>query len=358
MPDSNRFSRRRFLSGVASTAATSCLPISGAAILAGDSSPALAAQNTSITVSREAPSASPVIIVNSGYRLLIDSVRGSIASFQSTYGVDRELLIRDHVRLPLFIVEFMNDHAEFKLVNSSDAKKITVHKDENENEQIITIEYKEIGELPVDAIVTIRCPAHETLTYWNLVLKNGTKLWIGHVQFPVIEVPFDQPMEADPSHILSSSLDGSLAGPVEPAVYQRPAWTRHTPLERQWGGTENVTPDLWLEDIWSGRQQNTPDIWRSPNYPGQWASTQLMAYYNSAGGLYMACDDATGLPKFIDRVMEEDGVTLGMAHYPGTCGPGETRLPYNVVIGTFHGDWYRAAEIYRDWATKAVFLRP
>ena len=127
---------------------------------------------------------------------------------------------------------------------SSDAKKITVHKDENEKGQTVTIEYKEIGELPVDAIVTIRCPANEALTYWNLQLKNGTKSWIGHVQFPVIEVPFDNPTEGDPSYILSSSLDGSLAGPVEPAVYQRPGWTRHTPLERQWGGTESITPDI------------------------------------------------------------------------------------------------------------------
>jgi hypothetical protein len=355
MPDSEGLSRRRFLSGVASTAATSCIPLSGAAIFTGDSTPALAAQNTSVRVSREANTPTPLIIVNSGYRLLIDSVRGTIASFQSTYGVNRELLIRDHVRLPLFNVEFMNDRAEFKLVASSEAKKITVRKDENERGQTVTIEYKEIGELPVDGIVTIRCPANEALTYWNLELKNETKSWIGHVQFPVIEVPFDNPMEGDPSHILSSSLDGSLAGPIGPAVYQRPGWTRHTPLERQWGGTESITPELWLEDIWAGRQRNTPDIWRYPNYPGQWASTQLMAYYNSAGGLYMACNDATGLPKFIDRVMEDDGVTLGLAHYPGTRGPDETKLPYDVVIGTFHGDWYAAAEIYRGWAQKQAF---
>jgi len=355
--DSKGISRRRFLSGVASTAATSCLPLSGAAILASDSNPA-DAQNTTVSATRESTLTPPVIIVNSGYRLLIDSVRGTIASFQSTYGVDRELLIRDHVRLPLFIAEFMNDHAEFKLVTSSDAKKISVHKDENDGGQTITLEYKEIGELDVDARVTIRCPANETLTYWNLELKNGTKSWIGHVQFPVIEVPFDNPTERDHGYILSSSLDGSLTGPVEPAVYARPGWTRHTPLERQWGGPESVTTDLWLEDIWSGRQRNVPEIWRYPNYPGQWASTQLMAYYNSAGGLYMACDDATGLPKFIDRVMEDDGVTLGLAHYPGTRGPGETKLPYNVVIGTFHGDWYAAAETYREWATKQEFCGP
>ena len=253
------------------------------------------------------------------------------------------------------MIEFMNDRAEFKLVTSSDAKTVTVQKEENENGQTIKIEYKEIGELPVDGLVTIRCPANETLTYWNLELKNGTKSWIGHVRFPVIEVPFDNPMDGDHSYILSSSLDGSLSGPVEPAVFARPGWSRHTPLEREWGGRESITPDLWLVDIWGGRQRNVPEIWRYPNYPGLWASTQLMAYYNSAGGLYMACDDATGLPKFIDRVMEDDGVTMGLAHYPGTRGPGETKLPYNVVVGTFHGDWYAAAEIYRDWASKQSF---
>ena len=353
-PGSDGVSRRRFLSGAASAAAASCLPLSGASILGADSASAFA-QNTSIRVSREAQSAPPVIVVNPGYRLLIDSARGSIVSLESTYGVNRELLIRDHVRLPLFMVEFMDDRSEFNLISSSDAKHISVKKEEEYSGQIVTIEFKEIGGLPVDGLVKIRCPANETLTYWNLQLKNGTKSWIGHIRFPVIEVPFDNPVDGDHSYILSSSLDGSLAGPVEPASYARPAWTRHTPLERQWGGTESITPDLWLVDIWSGRQSNVPGIWRSPNYPGQWASTQLMACYNDAGGLYLACDDAAGLPKFIDRVMEQDGVTLGLAHYPGTRGPGETRLPYNVVMGTFQGDWYRAAEIYRDWAVKQPF---
>jgi hypothetical protein len=53
--------------------------------------------------------------------------------------------------------------------------------------------------------------------------------------------------------------------------------------------------------------------------------------------------------------MEKDGVTMGLGHYPGTQGPSETKLPYNVVLGTFHGDWYRAAEIYRDWASQQPF---
>ena len=57
----------------------------------------------------------------------------------------------------------------------------------------------------------------------------------------------------------------------------------------------------------------------------------------------------------INPLMENDGVTLGLGHFPGTRGPGKSKLPYNVVIGTFQGDWHDAAEIYRNWAEKQPF---
>jgi len=269
------------------------------------------------------PAKPPLIVINSGYRLLIDSEKGTIASFRSTFGVERELLIPSHARLPLFKIEFMNDHSEFNTVTSSEAKEVRVTKSGNQDGQTITLEYKEIGQSPVDARVTIRCPAGETLTYWNLEVNNRTTSWIGHIQFPVIEVPFDNPTDKGYSHILWSNADGALAGPVVPSM--------------------------------SVGQRDAAEVWRSNNYPGRWARTQLMAYYNDAGGLYVACDDPKGLPKLIDPLMETDGVTMGLGHYPGTRGPGETKLPYNVVLGTFHGDWYAAAEIYRNWASRQPF---
>jgi hypothetical protein len=327
MTDSKELSRRRFLSAVASTAATSCLSLSLDAVLAGESTPAIA-EDGHIAISREALVSEPVIVMNPGYRLLIDSKKGSIVSFRSTFGADRDLLIPNHVRLPLLKMELMNDHSDFLTVDSSQAKKITVHKNGEEAEPIITIEYKGIADLPIEARVTVRCPANETLTYWSLELLNGTTSWIGHIQFPVIEIPFDNPGDDDPSHILWSFADGGLASPVVP--------------------TMSIGP-------WGNGQRNTPELWRYNNYPGQWTSTQLMAYYNDAGGLYVACDDPSGLPKFIDPLVEENGVTMGLGHYPGTRGPSTSKLPYDVVIGTFQGDWYAAAEIYRDWALKQPF---
>jgi hypothetical protein len=330
MDDPNTISRRGFLSTIGSTVAASCLPLSEATALLGRSAPAHAQPYSQIRKSGESTAQHPVLVINSGYRLLLDGTKGTIASLQSTYGVDRELLISTHNRLPLFKIELMSPKGEFSTVTSSDAHEVTMRKSESENEQIIVAEYKGIGGLPIEALVTIRCPVNKTLTYWKLKVTTGVKSWIAHVQFPVIQVPFDDRLNGDPNKILSSTADGSLAGPVEPSMS--------------------------LEQL-AESPQNTPEIWRYGNYPGQFASTQLMAYYNSAGGLYLACDDATGLPKFIRPLLEEDGVTMGLGHYPGICGPGETTLPYNVVVGTFHGDWYAAAEIYRDWAMKQSFCR-
>src|SRR6202161_3718829 len=123
MSDSKELSRRTFLSAIASTTAASCLPLTGAAILAIESTETAAAQYTRVRASGEAAAPPPVTVVHSGYRLLIDPEKGSIASFQSTYGVERELLVPNHGALPLFKLELMSQHSEFKTVTSSQAKQ-------------------------------------------------------------------------------------------------------------------------------------------------------------------------------------------------------------------------------------------
>lgn len=328
MDNSSKLSRRVFLSAVASAAAASRLSLTGATMLANDPAPALAAEDSHIRASRESTAPPPLVFVNPGYRLTIDPATGSIVSFVSTYGLDREFLIPNHNRLPLFKIELLDEHAVFTTVTSLDAKEVRIGRSDDDAAQNITIDYRSIGNLPLDARVKIRLPRSGTLTYWSLEWSNRTNLWIGHAQFPVIQAPFDNPINGGFSHILSSSLDGALSGPVEPSMSL---------------------------GVYGGGQRNTPEVWRYSNYPGQGASTQMMAYYNDAGGLYMACEDAAGLPKFIQPLLEDSGVTMGIGHYPGTRGPDETKLPYNIVLGTFHGDWYSAAQIYRDWAEKQPF---
>jgi len=329
MKESKKISRRGFLSGVASTAATTCIPAAGVAALVGAATTA-SAQYTHVGASREVVTPAPIVVEGSGYRLMMDGTKGAIISLRSTYGDGRELLVSNHGNLPLFNIELMNERREFKTVSASDARKITIKRAGHTSQQSILIEFTSVGGLELDASVTIHCPQNESLTYWSLEIDNRTGEWIGHIQFPVVEVPFDNPLDRDPGYILWSDQDGQMIRPL---------------------GTAISTP--W----YLAQTRNTPDIWRANNYPGNWVTTQLMAYYSRAGGLYMACDDPTGLPKFIRPLMENDGVRMGLGHFPGTRTPGKKKLPYRVVLGTFLGDWYAAAEIYRDWASKQPFCR-
>ena len=77
---------------------------------------------------------------------------------------------------------------------------------------------------------------------------------------------------------------------------------------------------------------------------------QYMAYYNATGGLYLAAHDEQNNPKGIEfhRVTEE-GIKLDFRLFPGGIGKGIYKMPYDMVLGVFDGDWYDASSIYRDW---------
>ena len=119
------------------------------------------------------PAKEAVMVINSGYRLVIESEKGTIASLRSTFGIDHELLIPGHAGLPLFKIEFMNDHGEFKTVTSSEAKAVHVSKIRGAEGETITIDYEGIGGLPVDAHVTIRCPSQPDLNLLELGAKQS-----------------------------------------------------------------------------------------------------------------------------------------------------------------------------------------
>gem|GEM_PF-3647793 len=80
--------------------------------------------------------------------------------------------------------------------------------------ETIVLNYEGIGGLGIGARVTVRCPQNEALTYWSLEVDNPTTQWIGHVQFPIVEVPYDRDLTApNCSSILSSLYERSFIEP-------------------------------------------------------------------------------------------------------------------------------------------------
>ena len=122
----------------------------------------------------------------------------------------------------------------------------------------------------------------------------------------------------------------------------------------EWLGQEHADPRGLLHDSKGGGKR------LEFAYPGL-LSLQCAAFYPTQGaGLYLACNDVTAYVKRV-AFFGEAGGSLGCewVHYPeaDAVKRGAWVLPYQVVLGTFEGDWLTAAERYRGWATNQPWAR-
>jgi hypothetical protein len=122
--------------------------------------------------------------------------------------------------------------------------------------------------------------------------------------------------------------------------------------------------------VWLGQQTaNARQILSGPAGKGrrlEWAypgllSLQCFAFYQQSGpGLYVACDDTAAFGKVFAFFGDGQGsVGCELVHFPENARPAADhwKLPYDVLLGTFQGDWFTAAERYRAWATNQVWAR-
>lgn len=122
--------------------------------------------------------------------------------------------------------------------------------------------------------------------------------------------------------------------------------------------------------LWVGQQAENPrQMLRTAkgepkrlewNYPGL-LSLQCLAVANRDGpGLYAACDDAGDFLKdFAVFGTTNSAMNFEIRHRPErpAVTARDYTLPYSVVLGTFHGDWFEAAQIYRAWATNQIWIK-
>lgn len=83
-------------------------------------------------------------------------------------------------------------------------------------------------------------------------------------------------------------------------------------------------------------------------YPGN-CQMQFLAAYNSRGGLYFAAADPAHTTKTIDLSVEESGEARLWIETAcgGISSDGEYRMPFELELGGFHGDWQQACDLYR-----------
>ncbi len=107
--------------------------------------------------------------------------------------------------------------------------------------------------------------------------------------------------------------------------------------------------------------QNITPVDPSPpgimNYPSARCTMQFSTLYDTLNhnGLYLATHDSSAYVKKFGYDSDRPGRTLEykVMNYPENMGvPGNNsyKMPYEVIVGIYNGDWITASKLYRDWA--------
>jgi hypothetical protein len=87
------------------------------------------------------------------------------------------------------------------------------------------------------------------------------------------------------------------------------------------------------------------------------SSMQFFAYYGKSGGFLMMAEDEGKHQKWLNVYHREQRLLASHIHGYEHMGPGrDLRLPYDVSIRAFQGDWMDAADLYKSWAINQSFV--
>jgi hypothetical protein len=263
---------------------------------------------------------------NSFYKLRLNSKSGSIISIEKN---GKNLVYTPESAGPLFTIRLRDagQKGEIHEFNALQAGKCKIVSTEN----LITLTYSHFKQADLKVVVTISVSKDSPLMRWNIAIDNQTPFTIDHIDFPNVVVPDDLVASGGTGRIFWPAQEGCLVEDIR--IREESPWLKFRPIEYPqmgWGGL----------------------------YP---ASTQMqfMAYYNDNGGLYLAAHDPNCNPKGIEfHRSGENGIKLDFRLFAGGAGKGVYKMPYDMVLGVFDGDWYDAAAIYRNWRDSSKMAMP
>jgi ACS family hexuronate transporter-like MFS transporter len=180
--------------------------------------------------------------------------------------------------------------------------------------QELVLRYRGLGREDLDVECRVRLDREDGMSYWKIAVANRSSQSLRSVVYPVL-----------------SAVDR---------------------LGEEWRDDRLLAPGQWSAGHVrhsQGPPQPFPGGGKSL-HPGP-APVQFLAYYDSTAGLYIATRDSVGHPKRLGFTNGAEGLDLSVQHEIWKSAGQTWALPYEVVLGAFHGDWYAAADIYKKWAT-------
>ena len=215
---------------------------------------------------------------------------------------------------PLYRVVLSNVGSETIKLTSHDAKKLLIQQSQSPDQ--VRLEFDRHRDLDLKITCTVRLPADSLLSYWRITVQNNTPYAVRALLYPVVRATSVLGDSAEDDVFVSGMMGGQMI--------------------RKPGESFARYPGL--------------DVIRS-QHPGL-MSIQMQAFYDDTAGLYVATQDATGSIKAFNTALADGVLDMTVEHNHNETPGLDYELPYDTVLGVFHGDWYTAADIYREWAHK------
>ena len=264
-------------------------------------------------------------------RLGLDPQSGQLISLRSKKAPQLQFIAADASH-PVFVIQYLDEEREYRRLDSFGAAETEIRCEPSPDRdgQTLTMRFGHIGGLDLSLTGTVQTWADEALSRWSVSLRNDAGLEIVDVQFPFVVAAYEPGGRPAGEALLLPQSTGQLIASPQPG---------------------DLGPDD--AEAWEFRPENGDTL----HYPGA-VYAQFMAYYNDAAGVYLACDDTEGNVKLLKALHCEPGIRLGVAHVGEWPRNGARQLEYDVLLGSFTGDWYAAADIYRSWSLKQKWATP
>lgn len=285
---------------------------------------------------------SPIILETAGETLGFDPQSGGLVSFRSRVAPDQEFIAwaREH---PAFLIGYLDEQRQYRLTGPGGlAARVDLH--QNGEEWILTAEYSGVAGFDLDVSFAVRGSPRERFSRWSIRVHNDGGPEILDVQFPFVVCRYDlggasaaETVVLPQGYASGQLLRNFVGEQVVPLPASGPLWKQKLP------------PDSWVTWLWNE--------WSVDHYPG-WQFAQFLAYHNDRAGLHLACNDTAGHVKRFKVLHRDPGFRLAVAHTGDWPRQGERALEYEILLGSFAGDWHDAAEIYRDWSLQQRWAIP
>ena len=215
----------------------------------------------------------------------------------------------------LFEIVFLNQNGD-TIKASSDLFKRTSTDDK-------VLVFKNTGVFDGEVFVYIDKQNEKNVSL-KIEIVNNSDYIIESVKFPIMQMPCKLKGDGGDSTVFWPSMEGTLIEKADNSFYTDAA-------EKFGGGYTGLTPGP--------------------------AAMQFMSLYSDKVGIYYAAHDENSNVKDFEYYFNDgDTVRFECKHYVG--GIQSYKMPFDMVIKEFEGDWQDASEIYRNWLYSSNMALP